>query len=77
MAKKSTYVSQAKTVSIRFTSRAAVKIGDNYFTIEACEERVIPDVSGVDIDRERELLWDTVNSECDNQIQDIMTAYKK
>lgn len=77
MAKKKEYIPQAKTVSIRFTSRASTKIGDNYYTVEACEERVIPELPNIDIDKERELLWDCVNSECDEQISDILKIYKK
>ena len=62
------YVSKAKVVSIRATSRASVKIKDNYFTVEFSEERMIPDIKGVDLEEERALLWDTVNDECDNQV---------
>lgn len=65
------------TTSIRFTSRASVKIVDNFYTIEACEERVIPDVEDVDIEEERKALWDTVNNEVDEQIEDILKTFKK
>lgn len=70
------YESKAITESIKFTSRASVKIKDCYYTVEACEERVIPEIEGVDIEEERKLLWDTVNTECDNQIQEILQIYK-
>ena len=63
-----TYESKAIITSIRATSRASVKIHDNFFTVEFCEERMIPDIDGVDIEEERALLWDTVNDECDNQV---------
>ena len=76
MARKEEYKSKAKTTSIRFTSRASVKISDSYYTVEAMEERIIPDIEGVDIDQERKLLWDTVNSECDRQIEDILKMAK-
>lgn len=72
-----TYESQAITTSIKFTSRASVKIGDNFYTVEACEERMIPDLDTVDIELERQSLWDTVNNECDQQIQDILAMFKK
>lgn len=81
MASKDNYVSKAKTVSIRFTSRASIKVsnhgGDSFYTVEACEERVIPDIEGVDIEKERKLLWDTVNQECDLQVEDILKLTKK
>lgn len=71
------YAPKAKTVSIKFTSRASVKVGDSFYTVEACEERTIPDIEGVDVYKERESLWDTVNGECDNQIQEIIKTFKK
>ena len=74
--KQEEYTSKAITTSIRFTSRASVKIKDNFFTVEACEERTIPDIEGVDIQKEKRLLWDAVNSECDDQISDILKIYK-
>lgn len=64
----STYESKAKTTTIRATSRASVKIRDNYFTLEYCEERVIPDIEGVDLEQEKAILWDVVNAEVDNQV---------
>lgn len=71
----SDYISKAKVNVIRATSRASVKIRDNYFTVEYSEERVIPDDNTVDIEKERALLWDTVNAECDNQILDIKESF--
>ena len=74
---KSDYESKAVTTSIRFTSRASICVDKNFFTVEACEERLIPEVDGIDIEQERKLLWDTVNEEVDNQIADIIKTYKK
>lgn len=71
------YTPKAVTTSIRFTSRASVKIGDSFYTIEACEERTIPDLEGVNIEEERSALWDTVNNEVDMQIQDIIKTFRK
>ena len=51
---KSEYEVKGKTVSIKFTSRASVKIRDNYYTVEACEERIIPDLEDIDIKLEKE-----------------------
>lgn len=70
------YVSQAIIGTIKATSRASVKINDSYYTMEYCEERIIPDTEDVDIVAEREILWDAVNSEVDNQIHDILDAVK-
>ena len=70
------YEQKAITTTIRATSRASVKIRDNFYTLEYCEERVIPEVDGVDLEAEKMLLWDAVNSECDRQIEDIYNAMK-
>ena len=73
----SNYISKARITTIGATSRASVKIGDSYYTLEYHEERAIPDTDDIDIEQERKLLWDTVNTECDNQIEDIVRLYKK
>lgn len=71
------YKQKAKTQSIRVTSRASVKVNESFYTVEYCEERIIPDLPDVDIDKERALLWDKANSETDAQIEDILRIYKK
>ena len=72
---KKQYESKAVTTAIRITSRASVKVGDNFYTVEYCEERAIP--NDADVVQERKLLWDEANAECDNQICDILKTYKK
>ena len=59
------------------TSRVAIKIKDNYYTVECSEERSIPDVEGVDIEKERQSLFDDVNATVDGQIEDIYNTFKK
>jgi hypothetical protein len=71
------YESKAIISSIQATSRASVKVQDSYYTVEYQEERVIPDVEGVEIEEERRTLWDTVNAEVDSQIADILKTFKK
>lgn len=70
------YESKAIVTSITATSRASVKIKDSFYTVEYSEERLIPDIENVDIEEERCLLWDTVNTECDNQITDIYDTFE-
>lgn len=77
MSNDTNYQSKAITTQIKATSRASVKIRDNYYTVEYTEERTIPQVDGVDLEQERKLLWDTVNAECDNQIEDIIKSFAK
>lgn len=67
--------SKAYTKEITASSRASIKRGDNYFTIEFSE---CVDVSNcTNIDFEREHLWEVVNGEVDRQLQEIDDALKK
>lgn len=70
------YEQKAITTTIRATSRASVKIRDNFYTLEYCEERTIPDVEGIDLETEKKILWDDVNREVDQQVEDICNALK-
>ena len=67
--------SVAKVNSIRATSRASVKIRDNFYTVEYSEERLLPQDIEYDIEEERRLLWETCNYEVDNQIEDIIKTF--
>lgn len=64
----------ASTTTIRATSRASVKIKDSFYTVEWCEERTIE--PNDNIEEERANLWETCNSEVDNQIEDILKMIK-
>lgn len=70
------YESKAVVNSIKATSRASVKIGDSYYTLEYSEERIIPDTADVDLESERQILWDLVNSEVDHQVEETIKAVK-
>ena len=70
-------MSKATITTIRATSRASVQVGKNFYTVEYGEERQIPDNEPVDIQEERKDLWNTVNSECDNQIIEIVNTFSK
>ena len=69
------YEPKAKVTLIRATSRASVKIRDNFYTVEYSEERAIPDIEGVNLEAEKQNLWEAVNYECDNQIHDILDTF--
>lgn len=71
------YKSKAIIKTIKATSRASVKVGESYYTVEYSEERIIPDIEGIDIEKERQVLWEDTNTECDNQIEDILKTFKK
>ena len=67
-------VSEAKVSRIVATSRASIKVKDSYYTMEYQEERLIPDSPAVDIEQERAMLWNTVNAEVDNQIEELINT---
>ena len=69
------YKSKATTTKIAATSRISKKIEETYYTLEFTEERIVPE--DANLDAERKILWDTVNAEVDNQIEDILNMYKK
>lgn len=58
-----------KVMSIRYTSGATIKKGDNYFKFIAEEEW---DVSRIeDVQEAREKLWAKLNAEVDSQIEEL------
>ena len=58
-----------KVISMRYTSGATIKKGDNYFKFVAEEEW---DVSGIeDVQEAREKLWAKLNAEVDSQIEEL------
>lgn len=74
------YVSQATTTSIKITSRVSIKVtdkhrNDQFYTLEYCEERALPETANVI--EERKLLWDICNSEVDKQVEDILNVVDK
>jgi len=70
------YVSKAVVTEISATSRVAIKVRDNFYTVEYTEKRAIPDVEGVDIDAERIALFDAVNGVVDAQADDILRTFQ-
>lgn len=73
----SEYVQQAKTVKISGTSKATIQIKNNYYSFSYGEERELPeDHIRVNLEKERELLWGTLNAEVDKQVEEIIQLYK-
>lgn len=66
------YISKAIVTEISATSRVAIKVRDNFYTVEYTEKRAIPDVDGIDIEAERIALFDAVNGIVDAQAEDII-----
>lgn len=73
----SDYSVKAKTTKINAVSRVAIKIKDNYYTVEYSEERSIPDTDDVNLEAERAALFDDVNSVIDSQAEDIVRSFSK
>lgn len=65
---------KAKVTRIQATSRMAVKIKDNYYTVEYTEERSVPDTE-IDLELEKQELFNSVNSTVDAQIQEIVESF--
>ena len=68
------YEVKGKTTRITATSRAAIKIKDNYYTVELSEERTMPESEDIRLDEEYKALFDSINNEIDNQLQDIIDS---
>lgn len=72
------YTSKATTTSIKCSSRASICIDKSYYTVEYTEERSVPqDLTETELNKERQILWDTVNDEVDLQILEIEKIFKK
>ena len=68
--------SKAIPITIKATSRVALKIKDNFYTVEFTEERAIPDDRTIDMEFERSALWDDVNKCVDDQCEEILKTFK-
>ena len=73
------YNQKAIPTTIKFSSRASIKITNNgqdhYYTVEYGEERQIEDFNKVDIAKERQFLIDDCNNIVDNQIKEIVETF--
>lgn len=70
------YEPKAKIKTIKATSRVALKIKDNFYTVEYSEEREVPDIEGVDVEQERIALWADANKIVDDQCTDIIKTFR-
>lgn len=67
-----------KVTTLSASSRASIKVRDSYYTVEYYEERsVSPETSPDVLDDIRDGLWNVVNTECDNQIKEILNFLDK
>lgn len=75
MASKKAYSSKSTILTISASSKVSVQIGTKFFTLEYAETRSVPNEPGVNIEEERKILWDAVNTEVDAQIEDVYNTY--
>ena len=62
---------EIKVTSLRYTSGATIKEGDNYFKFIAEEEWDVSQISDSAIQDTREMLWAKLNAEIDGQIEEL------
>lgn len=63
---------------ISAVSRVSLKIKDNFYTIEAAEERTLPiEQDDIDMDKEWEALFNEINNIVDGQAEDIAKTVNK
>ena len=81
MAKQKEYFSQAVPTLIRATSRVSVKLNESFYTFEFQEERAFPidlvEEGQINFEKEKEMLWDEVHSQVDEQVSDIVSMLKQ
>ena len=71
------YKPKATPKEISAVSRVAVKVKDNYYTIESSETRTInPESEDVNMKEEFNALFDEVNSITDAQTTEIIETFK-
>lgn len=77
---KKEYESLAIITSIEAHSRVSLKLKDNFYTFEYIETREFPvdliDSDQIDFEKEKSMLWDTVNIEVDRQVEDVIQSLK-
>lgn len=76
MAKKTEYTVKGVPTKITATSRCAIKVQDNYYTIEVSEERSLND-DDIVMEKEWSDLFDEVNAVVDAQCEDIISTFTK
>lgn len=63
---------QVRTTRIQATQRMSVKIRDNYYTVEFLEEREVPNNPNIDLEKEKALLFESVQNTIYAQVQEIV-----
>lgn len=76
-----TYMPQSVTTTIRaevgVSCELKVKGLTQWFRYSYCEERTVPATDTVDIEQERAALWNDVNRNVEEQIENALSAYQQ
>ncbi len=70
--KPNEYKIQGRTKTISAMSRQSISYRGNYYTFEYGEERELPTNANINLDKEKEALWYSVNFELDKQVNDMI-----
>lgn len=73
-AKKEVYVQKAVTTGISADVKMTIKIRDNYYSVNAHEDRTVPDSPDVNLHKEWVLLYNSVYDECVERLGEIKEA---
>lgn len=66
------------TTSIKFTSRASIKIKDSYYTFESVIEKRCPETyTEEEYEKAKQDLWDECHGEVDKQIEQTVEFLKQ
>lgn len=69
---KAEYQVKGKTKLVSALCRQSICIKGNYYTFEYKEERELPVTEEINLIKEKDSLWYSVNSEVDNQINNLL-----
>lgn len=65
-------------MEMKASSRISARFGQNYYTAEFTESKVLPDnLSNEELQPYRDKLWEVVNREVDNQIEQVRILYEQ
>ncbi len=73
----SEYKSHCEPAEISATSRCAIQVKNNYYTVEASMKKTVKDKEGLDTEKEYQMLFEELNSVTDAQCLDIIDTFKK
>ena len=74
--RKELHNQRVQTTMIRATERMAVKIRDNYYTLELTEERSIPNNPNIDLEEEKSRLFESVKTSLYKEVEELVDGLR-